>query len=307
MHGWKIDLWMACALALCWSMAAQAADGDMVARIAAAAADDGAGYVAQRDALVADGAELLPALGEVAEQGAWRDAAAASAVIGWIEQGEAYATFQGQAPRPTASGHLRYGPPHEPPGTDLVPLLVEQLVWTEDDDGRRTAAVDLLQRKRDARATRPLAWALVEDPSDTVRRAAAQALERSEDPAATGALIAALPTLTSGDVRQAVVAALAWRKDAASVPALTRVLTSDDHDGCRANAAQALGWIGEESALTTLASALASDPSAEVRSHAALALGRLGGSEARAALELAVEADADAEVVRLATHALERL
>lgn len=307
MHGWKIDLWTACALALCWSMAAQAADGDVVARIAAAAADDGAGYVAHRDMLVADGAELLPALSEVADHGAWRDAAAASAVIGWLEQGETYATFQAQTPRSTASGHLRYGPPHEPPGADLVPLLVEQLLWTEANEGRRTAAVDLLLRKRDARATQPLAWALVEDPSDKVRQAAAQALERSDDPGATAALVAALPAVSNGAVREFVVAALAWRKDAATVPALLGVLASDDHDGCRANAAQALGWIGEPSALDSLADALASDPAAQVRQHAALALGRLGGAEAQAALELAIEADADPEVVRLATHALEKL
>ncbi len=307
MHGSKITLWTACALALCWSTAALAAGGDVAERIAALAAEDGAGYVSGRDVLVAEGAALLPELSRVAEQAGWRDAAAAAAVAGWLEQGEAYASFQAQTPRPTASGHLRYGPMHEPANADLVPLLVEQLLWTVADEGQRSAAVDLLQRKRDARSTQPLAWALVEDPSALVRRAAAQALERSDDPAATAALIAALPAVADGAVRETLVGALAWRRDAASVPALLGVLTTDDHDGCRASAAQALGWIGDTAALDALVDALSSDASPQVRQHAALALGRLGGADARAALEEAVEADADTEVVRLATHALERL
>ncbi|MDP7113462.1 MAG: HEAT repeat domain-containing protein [Myxococcota bacterium] len=307
MRGWKINLWTTLALVLCTSMAAQAADADVASRITAAAAGDGAGYLLERDALVADGADVLPALTAVAENAAWREAAAAGAVIGWIEQAEAYASFQDQTPRATASGHLRYGPPHEPRGADLVPLLVEQLLWAEADAGRRTAAADLLQRKRDARATLPLAWTLREDPSDTVRQAAAQALERAEDPAATGVLIEALPVIESGAVREAVASALSWRKDAEAVPALVALLTGDEHDGCRATAAQGLGWIGDTRALATLQTALGSDPTAEVRQHAALALGRLGGDEAREALEGAIETDADAEVVRLATHALGRL
>jgi HEAT repeat protein len=307
MRGWKTNLWTTLALTLCTSMAAQAADADVAARISAAAAGDGASYLLERDALVADGADVLPALTAVAENGAWREAAAAGAVIGWIEQADAYASFQDQTPRATASGHLRYGPPHEPRGADLVPLLVEQLLWTEADAGRRMAAADLLQRKRDARATLPLAWALREDPSDTVRQAAAQALERADDPAATGVLVEALPVIEAGTVREAVASALAWRKDAAAVPALVALLVTDEDDGCRSTAAQGLGWIGDQRALDAVLVALGTDPVPEVRQHAALALGRLGGAEARAALEEAIEADTDAEVVRLATHALERL
>ncbi len=308
MHTWFTSMaaGLAAALVLGWVTPASAAE-DVGTQIALAAEADAAGYIAVRDLLIEQGEEALPGLRSVAEAGSWRESAAARACIGWIEQGDDYRAFGAAMPRPTASGLLRYGPPQLPRDADLVPLLVERMLWTEGDEELRTAAVDLLQRERDGRATAPLAWALRTDPSERVRQAASQALERSDDPAATRALRDALPTLESGALREAVAGALGWRKDATAVPALVALLAGDEDDGCRARAAQSLGWIGDERALSTLTTALGSDPAAGVRQHAALALGRLGSDEARAALEQAVDTDADSEVVRLATHALGRL
>ena len=316
MHGKTTTIAVACGLALALGAAASAglADrsddtADVADLLARAAHDEAAGYTATRDALVARGAEVLPALHAIAgNSGSWREAAAASACAGWIEFGEAYEAFASVSPRATASGMLRYGRPDMPreATVDLAPLLVERLVWTESDESLRTAAVDLLQRERDPRATRPLAWALLADPSPTVRRATVDALERATDPTATAALLDALAELDDDSLREAVAGALGGRKDVAAVPALRALLGESQHDATRARAAQSLGWIGDAAALPELTNALDGDPAAEVRQHAALALGRLGDDDARAALGRAIAGDPDAEVVRLANHALER-
>jgi len=288
------------------AIAADGTGGDVQQIVASmAASTEGGAYTSLRNQLI-DGA-ALPELEALARDGEdWRIRAAAGAAVGWITCGDLYTAFAATPPVPNAAGIASYRP--EPNHDErLVPLLVEVVVWTGTDDVARTAAVGLLQRLRDARATEALAWALLQDEAHGVRMSAADALARVEDPAATGRLIDALDELTDTELKAAVVGAIGWRKDAAAAPVLVETLADDACAPCRAGAAQALGWLKDPAAAATLADALQSDPDAEVRGAAALALGRIGGGEARAALEAAAASDPDPEVARSASSALDRL
>ena len=270
-----------------------------------AAASDAVAYTALRNQLL-DGAssgelEILATEGDD-----WRVRAAAGAAAGWIAEGDLYTAFAATQPVPNAAGIASFRPQthHD---DRLTPLLVEMVVWTATDVDRRTAAVGLLQRLRDARATEALAWALVHDGARSVQMLAADALARADDPAATDLLVESLSVTTDTELRAAVVGAIGWRKDPAAAPVLTEVLAGDECAPCRARAARSLGWLKDTASTGLLVTALQSDVDAEVRGAAALALGKIGGAAARTALEIASTADPDPEVVRLSKAALDRL
>lgn len=270
-----------------------------------AAATDAVAYTSLRNQLL-DGASSSELEILATDGGDWRVRAAADAAAGWLAHGDLYTAFVATPPVPNAAGIPSYRPQatHD---DRLTPLLVEMVVWTETDDDRRTAAVGLLQRLRDARASEALAWALVHDDARGVGMSAADALARTDDPAATGLLVGALSDVADPELRAAVVGAIGWRKDASAAPSLTEVLAGDECAPCRALAARSLGWLRDPSSTGLLVTALQSDSDAEVRGAAALALGKIGGAAARAALEVASSADPDPEVVRLSAAALDRL
>jgi hypothetical protein len=273
-----------------------------------ASVDDAAAYTTTRNGLVARGPAALAELEPLAEQGAsWRERAAASACIGWIEHGEQYEAFLAVPPMPTARGGLRYRGDTVARDALYTPLLIELAVWTEPAADRRAAAVEMLQNIRDTRATEALGWVLLNDESLDVRYTAADVLARTDDPAATGQLAAALRDADDPQVRVAAAGSLGWRKDPAAAGVLLDALTHDESGECRAAAAQSLGWLRDPSTALALSVALSSDPDALVRRKAAMALGKVGGDSALQALQAAIESDPDSEVVRLATHSLGRL
>lgn len=273
-----------------------------------ATVDDAATYTATRNGLVARGPAALAELEPLAEQGtSWRERAAASACIGWIQHGPQYEAFVAVQPMPTARGGLRYRGDTVDREALYTPLLVELAVWTEPAADRRAAAVEMLQNIRDPRATEALGWVLLNDESLDVRFTAADVLARATDPAATDQLAAALRDAEDPRVRAAAAGSIGWRKDPAAVGVLLDALAHDDSGECRAAAAQSLGWLEDPSSALALTVALSSDPDALVRRKAALALGKTGGAGAIAALQAAIESDTDSEVVRLATHSLGKL
>jgi len=279
---------------------------DAVAQMAAV--DDAAAYTAARNGLVARGPAALAELEPLAEQGAsWRERAAASACVGWIQHGEQYEAFLAVQPMPTARGHLRYRGDTADRDPMYTPLLVELAVWTEPTAERRAAVVEMLQNIRDPRATEALGWVLLADESVDVRLTAADVLARADDPAATDQLAVALRDADDATVRTAAAGSIGWRKDPAAAGVLLDALTHDEDGGVRAAAAQSLGWLHDPSTAIALSVALSTDPDSQVRRKAALALGKVGGEEAIQALLAAIESDPDSEVVRLATHSLGRL
>jgi HEAT repeat protein len=273
-----------------------------------AAVDDVTTYTATRNGLVARGPAVLAELEPLADQGAsWRERAAASACIGWIEHGAQYEAFLAVSPMPTARGGLRYRGDTADRDALYTPLLVELAVWTEPAADRRAAAVEMLQNIRDPRATEALGWVLLNDESLDVQFTAADVLARADDPAATDQLAAALRDAADARVRAAAAGSIGWRKDPAASGVLLDALAHDEAGECRAAAAQSLGWLRDPSTALALSVALAGDPDSMVRRKAAMALGKVGGDEAVQALQAAIESDTDAEVVRLATHSLGRL
>lgn len=289
---------------------AVAAERSVDARVAALAEiADGGLYVQERTPLLAMGDAALADLERIAAdpESGWRVRAAAAACRGWIADRERYEAFSAAEPAMTRAGLPRYRKGDPEVGRDLLPLLVEMLVWTEQDPMRKLAVVDLLKRIGDSASVDALGWALGHDGSLAVRRATVEALERASDPRATGLLLDALQGDGISEIRAAAAAALGWRKDPAALPALLRTLTRDEDVNCRARSAQSIGWIGDPAADLSLVLALESDPNPRVRSQAALALGRLGGERAREALFRAATADPDPEVVRHAKSAIEGL
>lgn len=273
-----------------------------------AAVDDASAYTASRNGVVARGPAVVSELEPLAEQGAsWRERAAASACIGWIQHGEQYEAFLAVDPIPTARGGLRYRGASVDRDPLYTPLLVELAVWTEPAADRRAAAVEMLQNIRDPRATEALGWVLLHDASLDVQFTAADVLARATDPAATDQLAAALRDAEDPQVRVAAAGSIGWRKDPAAVGVLLDALAHDTSSETRAAAAQSLGWLEDPSSVLALSIALNGDPDALVRRKAALALGKVGGDEAIQALQAAIESDVDAEVVRLATHSLDKL
>ncbi len=273
-----------------------------------AAVDDAAAYTTTRDGLVARGPAALADLELLAEGAAtWRERAAASACIGWIQHAEQYEAFLAVQPAPTARGHLRYRNDTVDRDPVFTPLLVERAVWTEPAADRRLAVVEMLQTIRDPRATEALGWVLLNDESMDVQFMVADVLAAADDPAATVQLTAALRDAADPRVRAAAAGSVGERKDPTAAPALFEALSADEDGSVRATAAQALGWLHDPSTAGALGVALATDPDSQVRRKAAMALGKAGGAEAVQALQAAIEADPDAEVVRLATHSLNRL
>ena len=273
-----------------------------------ASVDDATTYTASRNAVVARGPAALAALTPIAENAAsWRERAAASACVGWIQHAQQYEAFLAVQPMPTARGHLRYRGDLVDRDPMYTPLLVEMAVWTEASADRRVAAVEMLQAIRDPRATEALGWVLLNDESNEVRLTAADVLARATDPAATDQLAAALRDAADPQVRTAAAGSIGWRKDLAAAPVLLDALAHDEDAGCRAAAAQSIGWLHDPATTMALSMALSADAAPEVRRQAALALGKVGGDDAAQALQQAIESDVDPEVVRLATYALEKL
>lgn len=285
----------------------KAAETALNGQLAALTELHGAEYTAARNVLVAEGDAALPGLRTLAEHDDAMIATAAMVCAGWIEHGDRYETFLAEPTMRTAAGTLRFVGPGMSSDTTLTPLMVEMVLFSDDEELRRVAAVDLLERLRDPRALPALAHALQSDPSPVVRMTVANAMQREPDAGATALLLDALASEADADVRAEIVTALGWRKDAAAVPALLDVLAQEKDSDCRGNAAQALGWIRDTAATTALVGVLASDSDASVRGKAALALSKIGGAGARAALEQAAAGDADPEVVRLAGVALNRI
>ncbi len=283
------------------------ADEALRTAVVALAAERGPAYVAARDEIVAQGEAALPELDRLAAGEDWRVAAAARACAGWIRNGETYRLFVDDAPVVTAAGTMRYTRGPVPYDDVLVPLLVERLLWTEEDGIRRVAVAELLRRLRAQSATPALGWVLQHDEDLGVRRGAAEALERAPDDEAGEILIRALRTEGDPSVRVATAAALGARKDPGAVGVLLETLAYDSAGECRAQAAQSLGWICDQEALSGLLRALFQDADPGVRGAAALALGKLGGEHAEEALEKARKKDRDPEVRRLASVALERI
>lgn len=291
-------------------IAAPALAGPVDERVAALAEiADGGLYVQEREPLLAMGEAALPDLERIAgdPETDWRVRAAAAAARGWIAEGERFEAFAAAEPGMTRAGLPRYAKGEPEVGLDLLPLLVEMLVWTEQDPLRKLAVVDLLRRLGDPSTVDALGWALAHDGSLAVRRACVEALERAKDPRATGLLLDALQGDGLAEIRAAAAAALGWRKDPAALPALLRALAGEEDENCRSRAAQSIGWIGDPAGDLSLVMALRSDPSPRVRTQAALALGRLGGERAREALYEAATSDPDPEVVRHAKGAIEGL
>lgn len=280
------------------------------ARVAALAEiADGGLYVQERAHLLAMGDTALVDLERIAADPdiGWRARAAAAACRGWIAEPARYEAFFAAEPAMTRAGLPQYRKGEPEVDRDLLPLLVEMLVWTEQDPMKKLAVVDLLKRMKDPATVDALGWALGHDGSLAVRRAAVEGLERATDPRATGLLLDTLQGDGISEIRAAAAAALGWRKDPAALPALLRTLARDEDVNCRARSAQSIGWIGDPAADLSLVLALQSDPSPRVRVQAALALGRLGGDRAREALYQAAQADPDPEVVRHAKGAIEGL
>lgn len=279
-----------------------------VAVVQMASVDDGATYTTTRDGLVARGPAALADLELLAEGAAtWRERAAASACVGWIQHAERYEAFLAVQPAPTARGHLRYRNDTVDRDAAFTPLLVELAVWTEPAADRRFAAVEMLQSIRDPRATEALGWVVLNDESLDVRLMAADVLAATDDPAATAQLTAALRDAADPLVRAAAAGSVGERKDPTAAPALLDALATDEDGAVRATAAQALGWLHDPSTSGALGVALATDPDSQVRRKAAMALGKSGGEDAVVALQAAIASDLDSEVVRLATHTLNRL
>lgn len=284
---------------------AQTDDTALGQQMAKLAVLDGGDYVAARNVVTALGTDALPSLQALADGTAdWRVAAAADACVGWIVHGDTYRAFEAIGTGITRANTVQYRKGDVAWDETLSPLLVEKLLWTEDDANVRGAAVDLLKRIHDPRSARPLAWALNHDADPMVQIMAAGALQRNDGAGAHDGLALALRESNDPGVRAAAAMALGWRKDAVGTPVLLDALAHDKAVDVRAASAKALGWIGEASADIALETALLGDPESAVRGQAASALGRLGTERARAALDHAASHDADSEVVRLSTAAL---
>lgn len=170
-----------------------------------------------------------------------------------------------------------------------VPKVIKILQDTNQRNGTRVEAANLLGRIRDQRSAEPLVQAL-NDPHDELKAAAIRALSHFDEPDLSDVMIAFLDA-PSDRIRAAATSYFVRKPHHKAVDRLISLL-NDKNDSVALSAVSALGASGDPRAVDPLISALSGalnrnrslGRDRDLKWNAAVALGKIGGKKAVAAL-----------------------
>lgn len=242
-------------------------------------AKEGRPYELARDAVIKEGAAMVPALKQhVAISSDWRTTLTAEAWLSWIQSADIYRELRlrmtGTPKNPLAmrpvggsesSGIRAYK--IAALGTIAVPFIVEILVKTHnvDEDAQQSLFVALGLIK-DKRTVQPLLFLASDDSRKSNRVSAVAALGRIGERNAVASLIAMISHEGGDpDLVAAAAVALGQIRDSAALPVLLEVfLNSNNPVPVRQQAVLAIGGIGDERAAAPLADQLGKEESSEL-------------------------------------------
>ena len=227
----------------------------------------------------------------------WRVRTQAAIILGWRQNGEAFASVYEAAPVVGRQGRkVRFL-------TDVfsdptaAPAILERLLHGGESDVVRTGLAHVLVGLYPYWGE-DMIGLLGAERGTPLALAAVAAFQWADSDVALAGLRLAFAHKHPA-VRAAAASVAGWRADGLNIAPELRAAVSDDSAAARSMAARALGWLGDPEASGALVSLL-SDESADVRLHALRSLDRIDSSKAKREVEASrFAAEDDERVLRV--------